>query len=171
MENRNALVTAMMDIEYYPPSELVKMNIEDCDCYKCFYYKENRITSEDDLNRMFRLVWYGTTFDVNYDGNNGRGEYDVAVSNGAKNKCLAEFKLASNPRLTHVFEQAKIYEKANCTEGSIYAIFYFSLDEYNLSLTMLKTQDKDKYIGKSIFLIDCRNDNKQSGSKVNSQQV
>ena len=28
MENKNALVQAMMDVEYYPPSELVKMNID-----------------------------------------------------------------------------------------------------------------------------------------------
>lgn len=28
MENNNALVKAMMDVEYYPPSELVKMNID-----------------------------------------------------------------------------------------------------------------------------------------------
>lgn len=28
MENKNALVKAMMDVEYYPPSELVKMNID-----------------------------------------------------------------------------------------------------------------------------------------------
>lgn len=27
MHNKNALVKAMMDIEYYPPSELGKMNI------------------------------------------------------------------------------------------------------------------------------------------------
>jgi hypothetical protein len=28
MGNKNALVQAMMDVEYYPPSELVKMNID-----------------------------------------------------------------------------------------------------------------------------------------------
>lgn len=28
MENKNALVQAMIDVEYYPPSELVKMNID-----------------------------------------------------------------------------------------------------------------------------------------------
>lgn len=28
MENKNALVQAMMDVEYYPPSELIKMNID-----------------------------------------------------------------------------------------------------------------------------------------------
>ena len=28
MKNKNALVQAMMDVEYYPPSELVKMNID-----------------------------------------------------------------------------------------------------------------------------------------------
>lgn len=28
MHNKNALVQAMMDVEYYPPSELVKMNID-----------------------------------------------------------------------------------------------------------------------------------------------
>ena len=28
MGNKNALVQAMMDVEYYPPSELIKMNID-----------------------------------------------------------------------------------------------------------------------------------------------
>ncbi len=28
MKNKNALVQAMMDVEYYPPSEFVKMNID-----------------------------------------------------------------------------------------------------------------------------------------------
>lgn len=28
MKNKNALVQAMMDVEYYTPSELVKMNID-----------------------------------------------------------------------------------------------------------------------------------------------
>ena len=28
MENKNALVQAMMNVEYYPPAELVKMNID-----------------------------------------------------------------------------------------------------------------------------------------------
>lgn len=93
-----------------------------------------------------------------------RGESDVKVSYGAATKTIAEFKLASNSRLSHVFEQVAIYEKANQCTDSIYAIFYFSQTELLKVKAMLIETKTEKFIDDSIFLIDCRNDNKKSAS-------
>lgn len=142
--------------------------IEDCDCYKCFYSKDGlRISNEDDLQRFFRLVWYGTSFDVNYEANNGRGELDVKVSFGAKDKTIAELKLASNPHLKSICEQTEVYEKATiCTEDSIYVIFFFTEDEQkNVNKLINESKNKDKIL-KNVILIDCRSDNKPSGSQI-----
>lgn len=148
--------------------EYFKHCIEDCDCYKCFYDKNGvRISNEDDLQRFFRLVWYNTIFDVNYEANNGRGELDVKVSFGAKDKTIAEFKLASNPKLNDICEQTEVYEKATqTTQESIYVIFYFTLEEYSKVRTMLMSSPNKEKLLKNIILIDCRKDNKESGSKV-----
>ncbi len=50
-----------------------------------------------------------------------------------------------------------------CTD-SIYAIFYFSQTELLKVKTMLIETKTEKFIDDSIFLIDCRNDNKKSAS-------
>lgn len=146
--------------------------IEDCDCYKCFYDKNGvRISSEDDLQRYFRFVWYGTFYDVNYETNNGRGELDVKTSFGAKDGTIAEFKLASNTTgIKTICEQTKIYENANRpTHESIYVIFYFTLKEYeSVRKTFESSKNSKKLFANAIF-IDCRNDNKESGSKTKSK--
>ncbi len=140
--------------------------IEDCDGYKNLYYKGQPISTEDDLQRLFRFVWFGTTYDVNYETNNGRGESDVKVSFGAKYKSIIEFKLASNPKLNHIFDQVKIYEKANLCCDSVYVIFFFSKAEHTKIINMINDMQLDSKIGDSIFLIDCRKDNKTSASLV-----
>lgn len=142
--------------------------IEDCDLYKNMYFNGKRISTEDDLNRMFRLVWMGTDFKDSYEANSGRGEADVVISKGQNNQCIAEFKLANNKRgLSKVFEQADIYCKANrCTE-KIIVIFYFDEKEYNNVQKWINNNNLVNLIDKDIILIDCRNDNKPSGSKIN----
>lgn len=140
--------------------------IEDCDGYKNLYYNGQPISKEDDLQRLFRFVWYGSKYDINFDANNGRGEYDVKVAFGAKDKNIAEFKLASNSKLSHVFDQVSIYEKANQCEDSLIVIFYFSAEELTKVKKMLVEKKKENLIGESIFLIDCRSYNKISASKV-----
>ena len=50
-----------------------------------------------------------------------------------------------------------------CTD-CIYAIFYFSQTELLKVKTMLIETKTEKFIDDSIFLIDCRNDNKKSAS-------
>ena len=140
--------------------------IEDCDGYKNFYYQGQRISSEDDIRRMFRLVWYDTSYKVDFDTNNGRGEIDVGISKGQNNQNIIEFKLASNSSLSHVFTQVKIYEAANCAEGSLIAIFFFSEEELKYANSVVKQAGYEDQIGEAIFLIDCRADNKPSASKA-----
>lgn len=140
--------------------------IEECDGYKNLYVKGKQIAKENDLQRMFRLVWYGTSYKVDAETNNGRGQTDFIVSKGQNNQNIIEFKLASNSALSHVFTQVKIYEAANCAEGSLIAIFYFSETEYRYAKQVVKTAGYEDKIDESIYLIDCRNDNKTSASKA-----
>lgn len=57
-----------------------------------------------------------------------------------------------------------IYEAANCTDGSLIAIFCFSESEYLYSEQVVKAAGYEELLGESIYLIDCRNDNKKSAS-------
>jgi len=138
--------------------------IEDCDGYKNLYVKSVQISRENDLQRLFRFVWYGTNFKVDAETNNGRGQADFIVSLGSHNQNIIEFKLASNSTLNHVFTQVKIYEAANCADGSLIAIFYFSENEHQKAQQVVLDAGYENMINESIFLIDCRNDNKASAS-------
>ena len=138
--------------------------IEDCDGYKNLYTDGKQIAKENDLQRLFRFVWYGTSYKVDAEPNNGRGQADFIVSMGQNNQNIVEFKLASNSTLSHVFTQVKIYEAANCTDGSLIAIFCFSESEYLYSEQVVKAAGYEELLGESIYLIDCRNDNKKSAS-------
>ena len=138
--------------------------IEDCDGYKNLYTDGKQIAKENDLQRLFRFVWYGTSYKVDAEPNNGRGQADFIVSMGQNNQNIVEFKLASNSTLSHVFTQVKIYEAANCTDGSLIAIFCFSESEYLYSEQIVKAAGYEELLGESIYLIDCRNDNKKSAS-------
>ncbi len=138
--------------------------IENCDGYKNLFVKGQQIAKENDLQRLFRFVWYGTNFKVDAESNNGRGQADFIVSMGQRNQNIIEFKLASNSTLSHVFTQVKIYEAANCTDGSLVAIFYFSESEYQIARQVVINAGYENTINESIFLIDCRSDNKASAS-------
>ncbi len=138
--------------------------IEDCDVYKNLYVKGERIAKENDLQRLFRFVWYGTNYKVDAEPNNGRGQADFIVSMGQQNQNIVEFKLASNSTLDHVFTQVKIYEAANCADGSLIAIFYFSEHEYLTARQVVINAGYENMIDEAIYLIDCRNDNKVSAS-------
>lgn len=140
--------------------------IEDCDGYKNLYFNGKAIAKENDLQRLFRFVWFGTQYKVDAEPNNGRGQADFIISMGQQDQNIVEFKLASNASLAHVFKQVKIYEAANCTEGSLIAIFYFSEAEQQHTMQVIQSAGYEHDIGESIFLIDCRNDNKASGSKA-----
>ena len=139
--------------------------IEDCDGYRNLYYKGERISTENDLQRMFKFVWCRTAFKPDFETNNGRGPADVVVSKGMNNQNVIEFKLASNPNLKHVFEQTEIYKKANKAEKSVIAIFYFTEQELIKVNKMINDAGQNERIDEDIILIDCRNDNKPSASK------
>ena len=138
--------------------------IEDCDGYKALYYNGKQIAKEKDLQRLFKFVWYGTSYKVDAEPNNGRGQADFIVSKGVSNQNIIEFKLASNSNLAHVFTQIKIYEAANCADGSLVVIFCFSEKEMEYAETVVNDEGYGDAIGKAIFLIDCRQDNKKSAS-------
>lgn len=138
--------------------------IEDCDGYKNLYSNGKQIAKENDLQRLFRFVWYGTDYKLDAEANNGRGQADFIVSMGQKDQSIVEFKLASNSSLSHVFTQVKIYETANCTDGSLIAILYFAKEEYLFSKQIIKDNGYESMIDESIFLFDFRNDNKPSAS-------
>lgn len=157
-ENLSAREEAKRRLAYF------KHIIEDCDGYKNLYIKGQRIAKESDLQRLFRFVWYGTNYKIDAEPNNGRGQADFIVSMGQKNQNIVEFKLASNSTLDHIFTQVKIYEAANCSDGSLIAIFYFSESEYFTALQVIKNRGYENMINESIYLIDCRNDNKASAS-------
>ena len=138
--------------------------IEDCDGYLALYYNGKQIGKEKDLQRLFKFVWYGTSYKVDAEPNNGRGQADFIVSKGINNQNIIEFKLASNSNLGHVFTQVKIYEAANCAEGSLVVIFYFSEEEMKFAEKVVKDAGYEAAVGESVFLIDCRKDNKKSAS-------
>lgn len=140
--------------------------IEECDGYKNLYVNGKQIARENDLQRLFKFVWYGTNYKVDAEANNGRGYADFIVSKGQNNQNVIEFKLASNSSLSHVFTQVEIYEAANCSEGSLVVIFYFSEEEYVYAKNVVSAAGYESMIDESIYLIDCRNDNKVSASKA-----
>lgn len=138
--------------------------IEDCDGYKNFYTNGVRIAKENDLQRLFRFVWYDTTFKIDSEANNGRGQADVIVSKGQYNQNIIEFKLASNTGLAHIFTQVKIYEAANCADGSLIAIFCFTQRELEIAKQVATNAGYSQKIDDAIFVIDCCSDNKLSAS-------
>lgn len=159
-ENSTAREEAKSRIQYF------KHIIEECDGYKNLYVNGKQIARENDLQRLFKFVWYGTNYKVDAEVNNGRGYADFIVSKGQNNQNIIEFKLASNSSLSHVFTQIEIYEAANCTDGSLVVIFYFSEEEYVFAKNVVSASGYNDMIGESIYLIDCRNDNKTSASKA-----
>ena len=159
-EKSTAREEAKSRIKYF------KHIIEECDGYKNLYVNGKQIARENDLQRLFKFVWYGTNYKVDAEVNNGRGYADFIVSKGQKNQNIIEFKLASNSCLSHFFSQVEIYEAANCAEGSLIVIFYFSEEEYHYARNMVDRAGYSDMLDESIFLIDCRNDNKISASKA-----
>lgn len=143
----------------------LKSVIEDQDGYRLFYLNGKPVQREADLQIMYRLTWYASTYDPNREVNNGRGPVDFKVSKGSADKTLIEFKLASNSKLKqNLKHQVGVYEAANDTAKSIKAILYFSDAEFR------KVQDILKELGllgrRDVVLIDASNENKPSASKV-----
>jgi hypothetical protein len=140
--------------------------IENKGGYQVFYNKKGLVVGdEDDLQVMFRLVWFGTPSEVTREANDGRGPVDFKISRIKCDKTLVEFKLAKNSQLKrNLTRQLEAYKKASDAKRGIKAIIFFSEDEEERvhrilrELKMLSNPD--------VVLIDGRRDNKPSGSRA-----
>ena len=150
--------------EAYSRVMFLKSVIEDMDGYRLFYVNGKPLRRENDLQIMYRLVWYATDYDVNREVNNGRGPVDFKISKGSRDSTLVEFKLASNTKLKKNLEnQVEIYKKANCTNRAIKVILYFSVEEYNKIVRVLTDLQLNNC--EDIVLINAI-DNRPSASNV-----
>lgn len=131
----------------------LKQVIENNDGYRLFYIDGKPIKREEDLQIIYRLTWFASSYDVNREVNNGRGPVDYSVSKGSKDKTLIEFKLASNSKLKqNLAKQVEVYEQANNTKKSIKVILYFDNSELKKVNNVLKELKMEK--NPSIVLID-----------------
>jgi hypothetical protein len=138
--------------------------IENKGGHRIFYYHGTPIERETDLHILYRMTWFATDADVSREVNDGRGPVDYKISRGT-DKTLVEFKLAKNSQLKRNLEkQAEIYTKASDATGTIKVIMYFSAEEHERVLAILKDLKLTGH--RNIVLIDARNDNKPSGSKA-----
>jgi hypothetical protein len=148
----------------YKRVQFLKAVIEDMDGYRMFYVKGEPIKRESDLQIMYRLVWYASSFDVNREVNNGRGPADFKISRGSRDIALVEFKLASNTKLrNNLSKQVEVYKAANQTDKAIKVILFFTDDEQTKVSSVLRELGLQDSRG--IVLIDARND-KVSASNV-----
>jgi hypothetical protein len=139
--------------------------IENKGGHKIFYVDNKPIRRESDVHILFRLTWHITISDISREVNDGRGPVDFKISRGAHDKTLVEFKLASNPQLKRNLEkQLEIYKKASDTEIGFKVIIYFSENEYDKVIKILKELNIINDL--NIVLIDARIDNKPSASKA-----
>lgn len=149
--------------EAYERVMFLKDVIEKNDGYRLFYLKGKPIEREEDIQILYRLTWRATPSDVNREVNNGRGPVDFKVSRGSKDKSLVEFKLAKNSQLKRNLEkQVAIYEQANSTQKSLKVILYFTPEELDRVMRVLRELKLTE--AENIILIDARNDNKPSAS-------
>lgn len=143
----------------------LKNAIENQDVYKVLWRSESEPVNETEAQLLFKLVWYGSSYDLNREVNNGRGPVDYTVSKGAINKSIIEFKLATNTHLKQGLEkQVPIYKTANKTDYGITVIIFFTerqQKKVEKILNELGLSDNEQ-----IVIIDARRDNKVSASKA-----
>jgi hypothetical protein len=145
--------------------QYLKDVIENNDGWRIFYLNGLQIKREKDLQIMYRLTWFASSFDVNSEANSGRGPVDYAISKGSANKALVEFKLASNSKLAkNLKHQTPAYQAAHRTRKSIKVVLYFSAAELHKVKRVL--EDLKLQNNPSVVLIDARSDNKQSASNI-----
>ena len=143
-----------------------KHEIENNDVYTLFSSNGSARISEKTIQTAFRLVWINSRFDLNREPNNGRGPADFVVSLGADDKCVVEFKLASNKKLKqNLANQLDIYKAANKTEHGVCIIVYMSSAELTRLDEILRQLQLDN--NPNIIKIDA-SPRKISASKVKS---
>ncbi|MDP1571938.1 MAG: hypothetical protein Q8L86_18225 [Vicinamibacterales bacterium] len=139
--------------------------IENKGGWRIFYVDGQPLRRESDLHIMFRLTWCNTPSDVNREVNNGRGPSDFEVSRGRFDKSLVEFKLARSTSLAkNLVHQAEAYQKASDAQHALKVIVYFTLADEERARQVLT--GLELYGHPDIVLIDARDDNKPSASKI-----
>jgi hypothetical protein len=94
---------------------------------------------------------------------------DFAISKGSSDKALVEFKLASNSQLANNLQhQTTVYQKAHNTNKSVKVVIYYTEAELAKVSSILRQLGLEN--DKSVVLIDARNDNKESASKIRTHK-
>lgn len=144
-------------------ANFLKHNIENNDGYRIFYHKGKPIASEDTIQRVFRLTWYASPYDVNSEVNNGRGPADYKVSFGSGDSTIVEFKLARSSSLkSNLKNQVEIYKKASKSISDIKVILCYTTSEIAKVNRILKAMGQQR--AENIVIIDATP--KASASKV-----
>lgn len=143
----------------------LKHVIEDNGGWRIFYDNDGApFKRENDLQILYRLVWFGTPVDISREANDGRGPVDFKASRG-RHKTLVEMKLASNTKLeANLKKQVEVYQVSADAERGIKAIIFFTAGERMKVERILKKLGLEG--NRDIILIDARSDNKPSASRA-----
>ncbi|MDR2284873.1 MAG: hypothetical protein LBE37_16785 [Sphingobacterium sp.] len=142
---------------------LLKSVIEDKGGFKTFKIQENQ--NEAMFQLLFQFVKEGSDWDINTEVNNGRGPVDFTVSKGSQDKTVIEFKLAKSSSLKRNLQhQVEVYKKANNTNRAVVAILYFSPEEYQQVLKILK--ELNLFDLENVILIDGQQKASASNVKI-----
>ena len=143
----------------------LKYVIENNDCYRIFYHEGKPISSEDTIQRIFKLTWYHTPYDVNSEVNNGRGPADYKVSKGISDSTIIEFKLGKSSSLEkNLRNQTEIYKIASNSKSDIKVILCYNESEIKKVRRILKKIHNTDMVPKNVVIIDASP--KESASKV-----
>jgi len=153
----NSYQSALERVQY------LKQVIEDNDGYRIFYKDGQPISSEDTIQRIFRLTWFASPLDVNSEVNNGRGPADYKISYGDRDSTIVEFKLGKSSSLkNNLLNQTEIYKKASRSISDIKVILCYTNAEIAKVKKILKSINQEN--AENIFIIDATK--KDSASKV-----
>lgn len=144
-------------------ANFLKQVIEDNDGYRIFYKNGKPIASEDTVQRIFRLTWFASPYDVNAEVNNGRGPADYKVSFGGRDSTIIEFKLGSSSLLKkNLQNQTEIYKKASKSIADIKVILCYTQAEIARVHRALKAIQQEN--AENVIVIDATR--KAPASKV-----
>lgn len=143
--------------------KFMKDVIEKNDGYKIFYLNDKPIAKEEVVQRLFRLTWFASPYDLNSEVNNGRGPADYKVSFGGSDSTIVEFKLGRSSSLKQNLEnQTEIYKAASKSSSDISVVLCYTEREIMKVDRTLKSLGKDGH--ENIIIIDASP--KTSASKV-----
>jgi hypothetical protein len=144
-------------------AHFLKQVIEDNDGYRIFYKDGKPISSEETVQRIFRLTWFASPYDVNAEVNNGRGPADYKVSFGERDSTIVEFKLGGSSSLKkNLQNQTEIYKKASKSISDIKVVLCYTKAEIAKVHRALKAIQQEN--AENVIVIDATP--KLSASKV-----